>query len=170
MTTDKLPAGCGEADVTDPGDRLVAAPVGRTGPTGVGRTWTVALPYLTPPLTANQRLHHMARASLVRQVRADTGWLVKAAKVPRLPRCRVGLYYVPKTAGRRDEDNLVPTLKAACDAIVDAGVVPDDTPSYMEKLMPVIEPARPGSRPGSRLWLVITELPAHNPIGAQADE
>lgn len=37
MTDHKLPAGCGKTGVTSGDSRLVEAPVGRTGPTGVGR-------------------------------------------------------------------------------------------------------------------------------------
>lgn len=47
-------------------------------------------------------------------------------------------------------DNLVPTLKIACDALVDAKIVPDDTPEFMTKYMPVIVS---DSKPG--MWLEI---------------
>lgn len=43
-----------------------------------------------------------------------------------------------------------------CDGLVDAGVVPDDSPEYMRKAMPrIAAPEYPG-----RLWLVVTELGA----------
>lgn len=45
----------------------------------------------------------------------------------------VGLvWYVPDRV-RRDEDNPTPTLKALCDGLVDAKLVPDDTPEWMTK-------------------------------------
>ena len=40
---------------------------------------------------------------------------------------------------RRDADNPVLTLKALCDGLVDAEIVPDDTPEYMTKLPVRIE-------------------------------
>ena len=52
----------------------------------------------------------------------------------------------------RDDENLVATLKPACDGLVDAGVVVDDTPQYMAKEMPVIVPP---PEPGPRCWLVV---------------
>lgn len=59
---------------------------------------------------------------------------------------------------KRDEDNVVPTLKALCDGLVDAKVVKDDTPQYMVKNMPVIE-YRKGAKP--HLELVVSVLPTN---------
>lgn len=115
-------------------------------------TYTILLPYKTPPLNANQRLHWAKKASVTRQVRNDTRVLAQAARLPRnCAHVAVSLHYAPATNGRLDADNLVPTLKAACDGLVDAGLVPDDTPQFMSKRMPVIEPKSDG-----RLWLVVT--------------
>lgn len=41
------------------------------------------------------------------------------------------------------------------DGLVDAGIVPDDSPQFMVKDMPVIHEARSPAR----LWLVVTPLP-----------
>lgn len=67
--------------------------------------------------------------------------------------CQVTLHYRPRDNRRRDADNLVPTLKALCDGLVDAGLVPDDTPNYMHKHMPVIHPAERGKQ--GIMWLEI---------------
>ncbi len=117
-------------------------------------SWTLGLPYRRPPISANHRMHHRDLAKVVAHVRQDGGWLARAAKVPPLARCAVSLHWAPLDRRRRDADNLVPTLKALCDGLVDAGVVRDDTPDLMVKAMPVIEPPE---RP-ARLWLVITDL------------
>lgn len=58
--------------------------------------------------------------------------------LPAGTRVSVGLVWVVPDKRRRDAENPVPTLKALCDGLVDAGLVPDDTPEFMEKLMPVI--------------------------------
>lgn len=120
------------------------------------RQWTVPLPYSVPPLQGNQRHHHHKRARLVRKLRAEAGWAVRGARVPRLTRCRVELHYAPRDARRRDADNLWPTHKSVCDGVVDAGVVPDDTPQWMDKPTPILHPPEPGGQ--GRLWLVITDL------------
>lgn len=113
-------------------------------------TYTLQLPYSTPPLNANQRLHWARKASITRQLRHDTQQLAQASRLPKgCGRVVVGLHYAPARNGRRDADNLVPTLKACCDGLVDYGLVPDDTPAFMDKRMPVIE----AKEVGGRLWL-----------------
>ncbi len=116
--------------------------------------WTLVLPYETPPLTANQRMHHMARHRHVKALRGTTTMLARAAHIPELPACRVTLTWFVQTRHRRDTDNVVPTLKAACDGLVDAGIVPDDTPELMAKLMPVIT-HRPGVRQSLELLVEV---------------
>jgi Holliday junction resolvase RusA-like endonuclease len=94
-----------------------------------------------PPLTANQRLHWRKKADITRKVRRAATLL--ARDVPTLDKITVDLAWVVNTKHRRDVDNLVPTLKALCDGLVDADIVPDDTPEFMSKTMPTIryEPA-----------------------------
>lgn len=118
--------------------------------------WTLDLPYERPPLNANQRLHWAKKAALTKQVRAASFWAAKNAGIPTCDRVRVTLTWFVRTTTRRDSDNVVPTLKALCDGLVDAGVVDDDTPTWMQKVMPVIE-YRPG-QPAS-MQLLIEVIP-----------
>ena len=80
------------------------------------------------------------------------------ARSMRLPKnaghCTVSFHYQPRDNRRRDVDNLMPTMKAACDALVDAQLVPDDTPDMMTKHMPIIHPAVKGE--GGKCWLTIS--------------
>lgn len=113
--------------------------------------WRLDLPWPAPPLTANQRLHWRRHAAIVADVRATVTTLARSIGVPAGEYATVGLTWTPPDRRRRDEDNLVPTLKVCADALVDAGVVPDDTPTWMTKTMPVITaPTRP-----ARLWLPV---------------
>jgi len=116
--------------------------------------WRIALPFVKPPLTSNQRMHWSEKAPVTAQVRRATAALVRNAGIPKMDRCEVGLVWQVTIKRRRDADNLVPTLKAACDGIVDAGVVPDDTPDLMGKTMPTIVQAEKAG-----LFLTIRELP-----------
>lgn len=117
------------------------------------RTRTFPLGYESPPLTENQRMHHMARARTVKEVRA-LGRLL-GSQMRGCGHVEVLLeWWVPDNR-KRDEDNIVPTLKALCDGLVDAGVVPDDTPEYMTKRMPRIHFER-GAR--KRLTLTVSEI------------
>ena len=123
--------------------------------TEAAREWVVTLPYPGPPLTANQRHHWRAHHRIRAKLLDDARWLIRAQRIPPLGRCRVELHWSPPDRRRRDADNLVPTLKVCADAAMHEGIVGDDTPDLMVKLMPTIEaPCRP-----PRLWLVITALP-----------
>lgn len=120
----------------------------------IPETIVLVLPYKLPPLTENQRMHYHQKARIVRAVRSEVATLARESKLPRKSaHVAVSLHYAPPTNARRDADNLVPTLKAACDGLVDAGIVTDDTPAEMTKHMPVIHP-KTGTGVG-RLWLTI---------------
>lgn len=113
-------------------------------------THIIPLSFPAPPLTANQRLHWRRRADLTKTVRHEVA--MRAARLgPMAPPITVTLHYRPRDRRRRDADNLVPTLKACCDGLVDARVVPDDTPDLMVKVMPVIHPPEGPAR----CWLEV---------------
>lgn len=97
---------------------------------------TLYFDWTRPPLTANQRMHWRQRAAITRDIREATA--LKARRLPELGTCSVTLTWVVNDRRRRDADNLVPTLKAMCDGLVDAGVTRDDTPELMHKIMPII--------------------------------
>ena len=119
------------------------------------RTWEIRLPWTAPPLTLNGREHWRAKAEKVASVRAAVHLAAGPGhRIPAMERVEVTLTYYPRDKRRRDADNLVATLKACCDGIVDAGVVADDTPDLMVKHMPVVAP--PDGDP--RLVLTIREL------------
>lgn len=118
-------------------------------------SYLLPLPYERPPLTANQRHHWRRRARLTAGVRSTTAALARSVGVPALGRCSVRLVWSVTDRRRRDVDNLVPTLKACADGLVDAEVVVDDVPALMTKHMPEIVL---GERVG--LVLVVESLPA----------
>lgn len=99
-------------------------------------TYRLDLPYERPPLTANQRMHWARKAQITRAVRFSAK--VAAHSIPALGRCSVHLVWTVTDRRRRDADNLVPTLKACADGLVDAGIVADDVPALMTKRMPEI--------------------------------
>ena len=116
-------------------------------------TFTIPLTFTKPPLNMNQRLHWAQKAKLTKAIRHEAFVRCRAARIPRAQHITVQLHYQPRDNRRRDSDNLVPTLKALCDGIVDAGVVSDDTPDYMTKIMPTIHPAVKGEP--ARMWLTV---------------
>lgn len=120
----------------------------------MSRTCTIRLPWPAPPLSLNDRTHWRSHAAKVKSVRALTAATVaNACQARALDHVDVRLVYVPRDKRRRDPDNLTATYKVCCDALIDAGLVPDDEPRYMTKHMPTILP--PDGDP--RLELRITD-------------
>lgn len=97
-------------------------------------TWRFDWP--KAPLSLNYRLHRMAEAKIVKELRSTMHAL--ARNVPEMERCEVRLVWFVNDKRRRDNENPVSTLKALCDGIVDAEIVQDDTASFMVKHMPEI--------------------------------
>lgn len=109
--------------------------------------------YLTPPLHANQRLHWAAEAKLKKQVRRDAFMLAKWKKLGSRDHITVGLEWAPATVRERDGgENITLTMKCLIDGLVDAGVVPTDTPQYVTRTMPILLPVDKYN-PG--IWLVV---------------
>ena len=121
--------------------------------------WTIRLPWSTPPLSLNDRSHWRARAAKTQHVRRVTQQEALLAYHTHpltnwpLDRAAITLTYYPRDKRRRDRTNLVATYKACVDGCVDAGVIRDDTPEYLDELMPII--AAPDGDP--RLTLTIRE-------------
>lgn len=111
----------------------------------------LTFPWPKPPLSANQRLHWAAKAKETRRIRDTTRFLAVALDPSK--HITVQLIWVVTDKRRRDSDNTYPTFKAMCDGLVDAGIVPDDTPEFMTKLGPIIR-HEPGGT--ARLELEVT--------------
>jgi crossover junction endodeoxyribonuclease RusA len=118
--------------------------------------WTVPLPFQTP-LSLNDRMGHWAKAHAVAKWREASTWAIKGAGIPHCRLIRVQLRYYPKVDRRRDPDNLVASMKPVCDALIDAGVVDDDTQDYVERKWPWIMPKLP-TAPDGRFDLVVEQL------------
>ena len=106
-----------------------------------------------PPLNANQRLHWAAKAKLTRTIRQTVEGTARRAFMDPFEHVTVQLTWVVTDKRRPDSDNIYPTFKAMCDGLVDAGIVPDDTPQYMDKRAPLIR-HEPGGK--ARLELEVT--------------
>lgn len=119
------------------------------------RSWTLDLGHTAPLRLNGSRRGHYAHARNVKAFRHRAAWLAREARIPSLERIAVELHYAPKDRRRRDPMNLVATLKPVEDGIVDAGVIPDDTPQYSVPTVPVIDDST--GQPG-RLYVVIREV------------
>ena len=117
-------------------------------------TFMIPLPWPKPPLSANQRHGHWAvEAKLKKEVRTVGNLLARSHKVGEHERIVVRVVYQPRDRRRRDPSNLMPSQKALVDGLVDAGVVPDDCPPYVEEWMPkLLVPVK--GEPG-QMWLEV---------------
>ena len=113
---------------------------------------TMPLSFTRPPLSMNQRMHWAQKAKLTKAIRHEAATRARSMRWGPYPHVTVTLHYRPRDKRRRDADNIVPVLKALCDGLVDAKVVPDDTPDLMTKTMPTIHPV--DGKPA--MWLTIT--------------
>lgn len=96
-------------------------------------TWVLYFPWPTNPMPMNgsRGAHWGPHARKSRTTRTAVHYSALAAKIPALGKCEVQLIWWVATNGRRDPANLAALEKPMFDALVDAGVVPDDNPTYM---------------------------------------
>jgi crossover junction endodeoxyribonuclease RusA len=97
---------------------------------------TFTFPWTKAPLSLNYRMNTFQEAKIIKELRSLMH--AEARIIPDLGKCRVELVWWVNTHTRRDEENIVPVLKALCDGLVDAEVVVDDTREYMTKMMPAV--------------------------------
>lgn len=112
--------------------------------------WALPILSLTgqQPLSLNDRRHWRTRHRITQQIKTDVAWQTRLL-MPRgtLRRVCVHLLWEPKTARARDGDNLAPTIKAAVDGLVHAGVIADDdTTQVMHLPIAISEPTGAPSR------------------------
>lgn len=97
------------------------------------REFTVV--YERRPWSVNEqvRWHWSRRASTVNEWRMAFGLLARQSRIPRLQGITVAAR--TQTSGRLyDAGNDYYAVKAAVDGLVDAGVIPNDTPRYLHSL------------------------------------
>lgn len=120
------------------------------------REWVLSLPWQRQPLSANARLHWAERARVVGAIRTIGKLAARQARIPRLEKFTAELHLLPPDNRRRDQDNLVPTLKALVDGLIDAGIADDDDRTRHVMTAPIIHPHTRADRPA--MWLVVRDL------------
>lgn len=101
------------------------------------RWWTVKS-IGARPLTVNAvaGLHRQAWAKHTASTRAEWTWLARAARVK--PCQSVELTVTPLHKDRRSPQDVAacaPEAKAAIDGLVDAGLIPDDSPEHLLRVV-----------------------------------
>lgn len=106
-----------------------------------------------PPLSLNKNMHWGRKSRIVKALRHEAFTRAKFMRLPKSRRITVQLHYQPAQNRRRDEMNIVATSKPLIDGIVDAGIVPDDTPEYVHEFTPRIHDPQAGVK--AACWLEI---------------
>jgi crossover junction endodeoxyribonuclease RusA len=123
------------------------------------RTYLVPLPWLAPPLSLNDHEHWRERHRKGAAAKTDAHWAIKAARLPKMPAAAVVLHWRVPNWGRRDLDNMAASLKPAIDALVAAGVVPDDDWRHVVFSASKIHPPQP-QQPAA-MWLAVSPRDPH---------
>ena len=95
----------------------------------------IELPYLPPAsFSPNSRVHWSARAADGKTVKEDVYYLLRAqlTTIPQLKAIALKYTIVVPDNRRRDYDNFISRTKPITDALVHAGLLPDDTPQYIK--------------------------------------
>ena len=121
-------------------------------------TVTIPLVWTAPPLTLNSSLrveNPYAKAGAVRRAKAEAVVAIRAANLEPMAGAIVTLHYRVPDRRRRDADNLAATLKVVQDALVDAGVLHEDSwvtiPASGQRIHPP-EVGKPGA-----LWVTLSD-------------
>lgn len=130
----------------------------------MARAWTIELPVTDKPLTLNDRLHWAAKARRTAEFRDMTFLMAVHQQIPKLDYARITLRVFPPDRRQRDEDNLVATLKPCIDAIVDARVLPNDTPEFVTSRVVLMD------YDGHRVWRYLLEIRESTREAAMATE
>ncbi|QTV79456.1 hypothetical protein [Microbacterium sp. NIBRBAC000506063] len=131
-------------------------------------TWILHFSWPTNPLPMNgSRGNWRRHARETAQVRNHAYQLANLAAIPPLGRIRAQLTWWVTTNHVRDPDNLAQLEKPLFDALVSAGIVPDDRPAYMEKPRAVIRTVDKihGIVTDRCFTLTITQLPEETHYG-----
>lgn len=82
-------------------------------------------------LTANQRMHWRKKAERTKAIRHLAATVTRAFQLQPMQtaHCVVQIRWPDRR--RRDAHNLMPTIKACIDGIVDAGLLPDDSDKHL---------------------------------------
>lgn len=122
---------------------------------------TIELPAPEPGfwLSSNDRPHWVERNRLTQTWRTIAAWQFRSARIPAMKKATIRATICRNDRRKADAHNMMPTIKAVIDGIVDAGVLPDDSNEFVPEVTTVAGP-RVSKRayPGGLMVVTITEV------------
>lgn len=97
-------------------------------------------------LNMNQRLHWTAQRRIAREWRAAAQYAARntvASASRQHPPCTVAVMLPVPDRRQRDPHNYFPTVKHIIDGLVDAGIWPNDTPTWVTTIEPALVCRKP---------------------------
>lgn len=86
----------------------------------------ITLPWPSPDLSPNARIHWGRKSRAVKKYRHDAFWAAKEKGVPFLHKeINLRITFIPPTNRKRDEDNCIASIKAGLDGIAQAWGIND---------------------------------------------
>jgi len=95
--------------------------------------WTLVFPRRPLSLNDERKKHWSQRAKDATEWRTEAAWLAREQRIPAGGKILITVE-VWQSGRLQDVANCYPSVKAAIDGIVDAGVIPDDTPEYLDSI------------------------------------
>ena len=124
----------GAAQGGDKGDERVSGGQGSNGALSkrFPRTWEVAIPAPAAWISLNDRMHWAKKAALTKSWRLAASLAARKAGLPTgIPHVHITATVTKPSRRAFDVHNLLPSLKAAIDGLVDYGLVADDSTKYL---------------------------------------
>ncbi|MBG0818456.1 hypothetical protein [Planomonospora sp. ID82291] len=133
-------------------------------------TWQIAMPPGMRLLNANDRLHRMAEARIIKALREAAWVMFLASKIPTQERIYIQGVYCPldgRRVAKRDPANWQPTYKALVDGLIAPnkdiarlqaagryrlGLLPDDNHTHLVGPDPRLGPVVTGGQIILRIW------------------
>lgn len=96
--------------------------------------WTIEIAGRPPTINAERSAHWRAHRAKTKEIRFAAQMLAIAEGIPRQQ--RIAIHARPILKGHRSQDvgACMPGVKAAIDGLVDAKIIPDDTPEHLVAL------------------------------------
>jgi Holliday junction resolvase RusA-like endonuclease len=85
--------------------------------------------YVVPP-SLNARMHWAARKRVADQFKNDAMWKIRALGAPKYAKATINFTIHRMPMYWQDQDNAYASMKPIIDAIVKAGLIPDDSQEY----------------------------------------
>lgn len=114
----------------------------------------IRLPWTAPPVSQNDRQHHLVKAKAVARALAEARRAIRAADIEPIVGAVVTLHYRVPDLRRRDADNLAVVLKVCQDALVAEGVIPRDDWVHVPSSGCTIHPPEGPAE----MWLELSEI------------